>query len=82
MGVKIKLRIITKNHAADQEIGFLKIGFKVVWWRNVHADSVGVNLSVRVVFGSVSDCGKFHFLGFRGKDRNSFKSKQNRFFTG
>ena len=40
MGVKMNSRIITKNHAADPEIRF---DFKVVWPRNGHGDSVGVN---------------------------------------
>ena len=43
MGAKMNLRIITKNHAADPEIGFLKkIDYKAVWPRNGYADSVGV----------------------------------------
>ena len=45
MAVKMNLRIITKNHAAEPEIGFYhKIGFEAKWLRNGHADSVGVNI--------------------------------------
>ena len=36
----MNLRIVTKNHASDPEIGFLDL--KVQWLRNSHADSVGV----------------------------------------
>ena len=43
MALKMNLRMITKNHAADPEIGFLaKIDFKVQWLWNSHADSMGV----------------------------------------
>jgi len=44
MAVKMNLRIITKNHAADPEKKVSrKIDFKVQWLRNSNADSVGVN---------------------------------------
>ena len=38
MGLKMNLRIITKNRAADPEIGFLT---KSISKPNGHADSVG-----------------------------------------
>ena len=42
MDVKMNLRIITKNHAADSKIGFpLKSILKSIGLR-VHADSLGV----------------------------------------
>ena len=41
----MNLRITTKDHTADPEIGFLKIDFKAVWPRIGHADSVGVKNS-------------------------------------
>ena len=44
---KMNVRIITKNHEADPEIGFLEKSiienFKAEWPRNGHAASVGVN---------------------------------------
>ena len=40
MDVKMNLRIITKNHAADPEIESLKIDFEAVWPHCGHADSV------------------------------------------
>ena len=44
MGVKMNLRIITKNHAADPEKGVSqKIDFKAQRPRDGHADSVRVN---------------------------------------
>ena len=46
MDVKMNLRIITKNHAADPEKRFShKIDFEALWPRNGHAASVGVNLN-------------------------------------
>ena len=43
MAVKMNLRIITKNHVVDPEIGFLrKIDFKAQRPRDGHADGVGV----------------------------------------
>ena len=39
-GVKMNLKIITKNHAADPEIESHKIDFKAVWAHCGHADSV------------------------------------------
>ena len=42
MGIKMNFRIITKNHAADLEIGPHKVDFKAVSPRNGHAASVGV----------------------------------------
>ena len=44
MGVKMDLRIITKNHAADPEIGFLTKSISRPC-RNGHAASVGVKSS-------------------------------------
>ena len=40
MDVKMNLRIITKNHAANPEIESLKIDFEAVWPHRGHADSV------------------------------------------
>ena len=43
MAVKMNLRIITKNHAADPEIGFLTKSISKPNCRgNGHTDSVGV----------------------------------------
>ena len=42
MGVKMNLRIITKNHSAAPEKAFSHKDFKAVWPRNGHTDSVGV----------------------------------------
>ena len=41
----MNLRILTKNHAADSEIGFLTKS-KAVWLRNGYADSVGAKFKV------------------------------------
>ena len=40
MDVKMNLRIITKNHAANPERESLKIDFEAVWPHRGHADSV------------------------------------------
>ena len=40
MDVKMNLRTITKNHAANPEIESLKIDFEAVWPHRGHADSV------------------------------------------
>ena len=39
MDVKMNLRIITKNHAANPERESLKIDFEAVWPHRGHADS-------------------------------------------
>ena len=39
----MNLRIVTRNRAADPEIRFLIIDFRVLWPRNDQADSAGVN---------------------------------------
>ena len=43
MGVKMNLRIITKNHESDPELRSRLIQFKALWLRNGHAASVGGN---------------------------------------
>ena len=45
ISVKMNLRIITKNHAADLEIGFLTRSISN--W-NGHADNVGVKKSLLI----------------------------------
>ena len=51
MGVKMNLRIIRKDHAADPGIAFFtKIDLKAVLPRNGHAASVGVSYTLEELF--------------------------------